>query len=722
MSQGRSRVPVVAPLLFGLVMLSVGCWKDIDGKDSSTSGEALGAAGGDSPGPQTASRIDPTSLGLGGANQWSFAGHDLLNTRNQDSERRIGRNNAGTLVPKWIFTTEGDVWATPAVAGDTLYVPDAAGNLFAIDRRNGSVRWQRKVADYTGVPNDISRNTPAVAGDTLILGDQGGRQAAGASVFAVRRSTGEKLWSTKVEDHIAAVITQSPVVFGDTVFVGVSSLEENYAASTPGYPCCSFRGSMLALNKNDGRVLWKTSMLPPADVAGYSGGAVWGSTPVIDARRNTVYINTGNNYTVPKEILECQLLGTPELAKACVEGVPHSNENHFDAMLALDMRTGAIKWARSMVPFDSWNISCVFRVPGNEGNCTNPHGEDFDFGQGPTLFTVRSRGGREGQAEAQRGGGVRQLLGAGQKSGVYWAVNPDDGSVVWSTQVGPGGSLGGMEWGSAIDGTRIYVAIANNQGKPWNMSDGTMTTSGFWSALDPATGAILWTTAGNPRVKSSNQGPVTVANGVVYAGTIDTAGTMYALDAATGNTLWTFASGGSVNSGPAIVDGTIYWGSGYGVRGIGLKPNNKLYAFVPKADCRGRNTCVPVAGSGGAGGAGGAAGGAAGGPAAGSGGSSGPLPTTWSAIYAAYFGPGTIGHCSGCHSGQGRIVPLNSAAVAYESLTSVGQINGVDSPLGKRGLSRVTWLGGDMPPNGPTSAPDAEQAIQAWVAAGALNN
>jgi hypothetical protein len=275
-----------------------------------------------------------------------------------------------------------------------------------------------------------------------------------------------------------------------------------------------------------------------------------------------------------------------------------------------------------------------------------------------------------------------------------------------------------LEWGSAIDGTRIYVAVANSMGQPWTLSDGSMTTSGFWSALDPATGRILWQTAGEPKVKSSNQGPVSVANGVVYAGTIDTAGTMYALDAASGSTLWTFASGGSVNAGAAIVDGAVYWGSGYGVRGIGLKPNTKLYAFVPKADCRGRNSCVPNAGAGGSGGSAGSAAGAGG--AAGGGG--GPIPTTWSGIYAAYLGPGTIGHCSGCHNESGRIVPLNSAEVAYQSLQSIGQINGVSSPIGQAGLSRLTWLGGDMPPNGPTSAPDAVQAIQAWVAAGALDN
>ena len=638
---------------------------------------------------------------------WPFAGHDLLNTRSQPNERRIGKNNAGTLTVKWMFRTEGDVWATPAVADNAVYVPDAAGNLFAVNRKTGKQIWARKISEYTGVANDIARGTPAITGNVLILGDQGGRFGAGASVIAVDRSTGNKIWVTKVEEHLAAVVTQSPVVFRETIYVGVSSLEEQYAATTPGYRCCSFRGSMLALDRRTGRVLWKTYMLPGSEASGYAGGGVWGSTAVVDSRRNSLYITTGNNYTVPQGVLDCQNKPTPQEIASCVDAQPGWRDNHFDSIVSLDLRNGKIKWAKAMVPFDSWNVSCLFAVPGNEANCTNPRGEDFDFGQGPTLFTVRERN------------RSRELLGAGQKSGVYWAVNPDNGAVVWSTKVGPGGTLGGFEWGSATDGTRIYGAISNVTATPWAAPSGEVMNNGFWAALEPATGKVLWATAGTPVVTTSNQGPVTVANGVVYGGTLDVPGTMYAFDAATGKTLWTFASGGSVNAGAAIADGTVYWGSGYGVRGIGVTPNNRLYAFVPAADCKTPGSCQPPeAGSGGTGGTGGAGTGGTGG----SGGGGGPLPTTWSAIYAAYFGPDTIGHCGNCHTGEGRIIPLHTADVAYDSLVQVGQISGTTSAIAQPGLSRLTWFGGSMPPSGPTSAPEAEQAIRDWVAAGAFKN
>ncbi|HEX4354319.1 MAG TPA: PQQ-binding-like beta-propeller repeat protein, partial [Polyangiales bacterium] len=174
---------------------------------------------------------------IGGSARWSAAGHDLSNTRNQPLERHIDRNNASTLTVKWVFKTEGDVSATPAVDDNAVYVPDSAGNLFAIDRRSGQAIWQHKIADYTGLANDIARATPAIAGDAIIVGDQGGRLnlTAGANVIAIDRRTGNKLWSTQVEANPSAVITQSAVVSGDNVYVGVSSIEETYAATVPGY-------------------------------------------------------------------------------------------------------------------------------------------------------------------------------------------------------------------------------------------------------------------------------------------------------------------------------------------------------------------------------------------------------------------------------------------------------------------------------------------------------
>jgi polyvinyl alcohol dehydrogenase (cytochrome) len=216
------------------------------------------------------------------------------------------------------------------------------------------------------------------------------------------------------------------------------------------------------------------------------------------------------------------------------------------------------------LPFDAWNVDCIPFI-GDGSNCPEPAGPDYDFGQGPALFSVKT-------ASGQR----LDLVGAGQKSGQYWALKADTGAVVWVTETGPGGTAGGLQWGSAVDGKRIYTANANSDHKTWTLPSGDTTDQGIWSALDAATGNILWQRV--PPNGGGASGPVTTANGVVYGCALDADGHMVAMNAASGGLLWDFASGGSCLSGGAISQGTIYWGSGYSNFGFGT-PNNKLYAF-----------------------------------------------------------------------------------------------------------------------------------------------
>ncbi len=166
------------------------------------------------------------------------------------------------------------------------------------------------------------------------------------------------------------------------------------------------------------------------------------------------------------------------------------------------------------------------------------------------------------------------LVGFGQKSGIYWGLNPDTGEVVWSSVVGPGGTLGGIEWGTATDGKRIYVAITNSTNKPYPLVNGITVTSGAWSALDVATGHIVWQTADPDQAYDT--GSLSLANGVLYAPSIS--GNFHALNAETGAILWSFQSGGSVLDGPAISNGTVFWGSGYKKAPKG-RANNKVFAF-----------------------------------------------------------------------------------------------------------------------------------------------
>jgi polyvinyl alcohol dehydrogenase (cytochrome) len=487
-----------------------------------------------------------------GGNTWTSAGGDRQNTRSQPNESKISASTVGGLTKKWELSTGGDVSATPAVDGDRVYVPDWAGNLYAVDRATGAVAWQRTVSSYTGVPGDKARVTPAIAGDTLVLGNQGPFGGGGA-VFAVDKLTGDLLWKTQVDPHPAAIITQSATVFDGVVYVGTASQEELWSAVIPGYVCCTFRGAMVALDLDTGALLWKTYMTP----ANYPGNAVWGSSPAIDTKRRSVYVATGNNYDAPPEALTCVAAATtPAERQACLPA-----DNHFDSILSLDMRTGAVKWATRALDFDAWTVDCIPFI-GDGSNCPEPSGPDFDFGQAPALYTVKDGPGKG-----------TELVGAGQKSGQYWALDPTTGAVKWVTQAGPGGTAGGLQWGSAVDGKRVYTANANSNGIPWGASDAT---TGVWSGLDAATGALVWET--RPPHGGGTSGPVTTANGVVFGCSLDPDGWMYALNAATGQVLWEFESGGSCLSGAAISNGTVFWGSGYSNFGFGTA-NNKLYAF-----------------------------------------------------------------------------------------------------------------------------------------------
>jgi polyvinyl alcohol dehydrogenase (cytochrome) len=163
---------------------------------------------------------------------------------------------------------------------------------------------------------------------------------------------------------------------------------------------------------------------------------------------------------------------------------------------------------------------------------------------------------------------------------------------VWKTKAGPGGHLGGIHWGTAYDGTRLYLGVNDTDGSSYALQgggsqSGQSVTTGSWGALDPTSGDVLWQIA-NPALSkplsgASVNGPVTVVGGVLFDGSMDSQGTMYALDASSGAVLWSFASGGTVYGGPAVAGGVVYWGAGYPLGRLGFGTSaKKLYAFAPR--------------------------------------------------------------------------------------------------------------------------------------------
>jgi polyvinyl alcohol dehydrogenase (cytochrome) len=488
-----------------------------------------------------------------GASSWPLAGRNLANSRAQPNETLLTTANVGTLTPKWELATHGFVSATPTVSQGVVYFPDSGGYLYAVSAASGALIWQQQISAYTGVTAARSRVSPAIYGSELILGDNGSK-GSGAHVFAVSRSTGKLLWKTQVDSHPAAIITGSPVVAGGKVIVGISSSEEGLAESAT-YACCTFRGSVVALNAKSGAPLWKTYTVPPnsgpctssnpAAGCGYSGGAIW-SPPAVDTVAHSIYVGTGNNYTAPYEANRCEQ-----------EAIEHERsdagctapDDYFDSVIALELETGAIKWGHKLRGWDAYNLACKTQGLGGTW-CPSIQSPDFDFGGGgPNLLTV----------------GGHKVVGIGQKSGVYWALDPSTGNVVWSKLVGPGTAEGGIQWGTAYDGKRIYVPIADPPpfSVPYVLANGESDAGGSWAALNPATGAFDWQVA--TPADAPAMGPPSETHGIVFVGDMSSSGpNIFALEAATGRQLWSFAAEGDVNSAPAIVEGVVYWGSGYG--------------------------------------------------------------------------------------------------------------------------------------------------------------
>ena len=486
---------------------------------------------------------------------WQAGGNDLSNSRNQLSETVIQRSNVSTLAAKWVFATAGDVSVTPTLDSTAVYVPDWSGNLYSVSRSTGQAIWSHPISQYDGFAGALSRTSPAIYNADLIIGDveSSGKTHSGANLIAINRQTGALHWITQVDKHPAAVITGSPVVVGNVVIAGVSSNEEGLA-DQPGYACCTFRGSIVALDADTGKLIWQTFTIPVngGQTGGYSGGAVW-QPPAIDATNGIIYVGTGNNYSVPQSVSDCQSQVSAGKNAPCFDPA-----DFFDSELALDVHSGAIRWSKQLQGSDIWTVACSNPVAGT--TCPTPTGPDFDLGgSGPNLLP--------------------KLLGVGQKSGILWGLDPVSGTVQWGTPVGPGSTLGGIEWGTATDGERVFAAISNGLHDAYSPAmQGDAVTGGSWSAINAKTGRIEWQTP-DPTSGAIDPGAMSVANGVVYAGSFS--GFMYAMNSRTGKILWSFDSGGSVVGGPSIADGVVYWGSGYSHIKPG-KANNKLYAFAPK--------------------------------------------------------------------------------------------------------------------------------------------
>ena len=517
------------------------------------SGKPLGAdAGAIPPTAYCGANAAPFRASLAGPG-WNGWGAGVANARFQsEAAAGLSASDVPRLKLKWAFGLPGGTsgGTQPVVAGGRLYFGDAEGDLFALDAKSGCIFWRLEVE--AGIRSAI------------LLAERGGVLTAyfgdqAANMYAVDAASGKVLWKVKVDDHPQAAITAASALYDGRLYVPVSSREEAKVAD-PRYPCCSFRGSVLALDATTGAQIWKTYTIDekarPGQknsagtmIVGPSGAPVW-NTPTIDAKRNVLYIGTGNNYSPPATALS-------------------------DSVLALDLATGKIKWRRQMTENDIWNGTC--RRPDREAAaCPDAESPDVDFSVSPVLVEKSAR----------------PMLIVGNKSAMVWALDPDrDGQTIWAQQVGKGSSGGGVLWGLAVDSERAYVpngffdvkspdssggmaAIALEDGRP------------LWSTPNPPCGARQFCKPGHPAA-------VTAIPGSVFSGTMD--GRFYAYAAGTGDILWQFdtardfttvngikANGGSMsNAGATVVDGTLFVQSGYSHHGA-IAPGNVLLAFAPE--------------------------------------------------------------------------------------------------------------------------------------------
>jgi len=490
------------------------------------------------------------------ASDWNGFGKDGPATRFQPTTG-LNTANVERLQVKWTFAFAGGRVGQPTVIGDHLFFTTYGGYAFSLDARTGCVHWRFKLGEQARTSPIVSR-MPGVgdSGWVVFVGDRN------RDVFALDAQTGRELWKTNVEVHPRGLLTGSPVLHDGVIYVPTSSSEETIAAIAD-YPCCTFTGSVVAIEARTGQVKWKTPMLPPAQptrknpagnqMYGPAGSAIW-SQPSIDARRGLIYVATGDSYTEAP--------------------APTS-----DAIVAIEMATGRIRWVNQLTENDNFLVGC-----GGQQRAVNcplgPIGPDVDFGASPILANLR---------------GGRQIILAGQKSGVAWGIDPDSGKTLWETKVGYGSANGGIEWGMAYDGRRLFVAMSDINAPRDRAKPGL-------SALDPATGRIEWFNPaprvgcswGTRQCNNAHSAPPTAIPGVVFAGSFD--GWLRAYATATGRTLWMHDTagrpyattngvpdqpGGGIDAtGPVVAGSMLYIVSGYsGATGAYGNPLNVLIAY-----------------------------------------------------------------------------------------------------------------------------------------------
>ena len=502
---------------------------------------------------------------------WGFddQNHRVL----QDSV--ITAQNVGALREVWTLAFPGasTMRSQPVIIGDTLYlaVYDTQ-KVYAFDQQTGCLRWTHEAGDNPRTALSAARYKDRL---TLLFGDTAGL------VTMIYADTGELVWRKPLGISEKTTFT-GPITVRNDKFYLVHSSTETLASVEEDYECCTLSGAVSAHKLSDGSKIWAHRTLSEAkrrkkssagtQLWGPAGASAW-AAPVIDDERGLIYFGTGPISAPPDE-------GTG------------------DAIIAVDLKSGKRRWTFQATKDDFWNGACRAPHPdGQHPNCPGTDGVDFDFGAG--IMRVTTPNGRD-------------LIIAGQKSGVVHALDPDNGSVVWQSTIGSGGLLGGIHWGMAYKDGALYVPVNDPDfTKHPGLSDAYKAKLGNYVPksglyrLNVENGEVEWSWQPEPGCKASFavkeawpdcppqfglSSAILLTNELVISGGMD--GKWRAFEAATGKLIAEYDTyreyretlngisghGGSIdNATLAIADDMVFVQSGYSY--FGGTPGNMLIAY-----------------------------------------------------------------------------------------------------------------------------------------------
>jgi len=476
------------------------------------------------------------------APSWNGWSADSTNARFQ-SAKAAGLSTAQVqnLRLKWAFglPNAASMYSQPTIAGGRVFFGADTGYVYSLDAKSGCVAWGFQAA--AGVRNAVSVGPVKGHGPSAFAAYFGDLRG---NVYALDAATGKALWIVSADPHPLAAVTGSPILFKGRLYVPLASREEA-AGGGPDYPCCTFRGSIVALDADTGKQVWKTHIISDepkptkknsrgVQLYAPSGAGIW-DTPTIDEARGVMYIGTGDAYSRPVSSM------------------------NTDAIMALDLATGKPRWAVQHTPDDAWLVGCETNTPSE--NCPSNIGPDYDFGMSPMMRAL---------------GDGRTIVVTGQKSGEVFAQDVRDGKLIWKATLVDRLARGEITFGGAADDQNAYFG----------------TRSGAIWALDLKSGEKKWSTPIAPTAQrqSGQTAALTVIPGVVFSGGQD--GVLRALSTTDGKQLWQFdtlrdfttvngvaARGGAMGApGPTIAGGMLFLGSGYTGLGNG-RGGNVLLAF-----------------------------------------------------------------------------------------------------------------------------------------------